>query len=129
MGMLRSTLALLSIPDVAAGVRGGVLVTVFCCICVPRCCSTPTCPQVQVPFTIGGSGSAYIYGLCDKLWRVRAGCNLRAWWLRHALPTTVTLQAIKRAGGAVARCTIITQPCALMYSACRCPTPFCRSPT
>jgi len=29
----------------------------------------------QVPFTIGGSGSAYIYGLCDKLWRVReAAC-------------------------------------------------------
>lgn len=26
---------------------------------------------VRVPFTIGGSGSAYIYGLCDKLWRVR----------------------------------------------------------
>lgn len=25
---------------------------------------------VKVPFTIGGSGSAYIYGLCDKLWRV-----------------------------------------------------------
>ncbi|PSC73786.1 Proteasome subunit beta type-6 [Micractinium conductrix] len=24
---------------------------------------------VKVPFTIGGSGSAYIYGLCDKLWR------------------------------------------------------------
>ena len=28
---------------------------------------------VQVPFTIGGSGSAYIYGLCDKLWRVGEG--------------------------------------------------------
>lgn len=27
---------------------------------------------VKTPFTIGGSGSAYIYGLCDKLWRVRA---------------------------------------------------------
>lgn len=25
--------------------------------------------MVKVPFTIGGSGSAYIYGLCDKLWR------------------------------------------------------------
>lgn len=24
---------------------------------------------VKTPFTIGGSGSAYIYGLCDKLWR------------------------------------------------------------
>lgn len=24
---------------------------------------------VKVPFTIGGSGSAYIYGLCDKMWR------------------------------------------------------------
>lgn len=86
-GMQRSTLALLRILDVAAGVQGGVLVAVFCCcICVPTCCPTPTCPQVQVPFTIGGSGSAYIYGLCDKLWRVRAGCNLCAWWLRHALP-------------------------------------------
>lgn len=31
---------------------------------------------VRVPFTIGGSGSAYIYGLCDKLWRVRC-CGLR----------------------------------------------------
>lgn len=32
---------------------------------------------VKTPFTIGGSGSAYIYGLCDKLWRVswrRCGC-------------------------------------------------------
>lgn len=26
---------------------------------------------IKVPFTIGGSGSAYIYGLCDKLWKVR----------------------------------------------------------
>eukprot|EP00891_Asterochloris_glomerata_P004470 jgi/Astpho2/4470/Aster-00078 len=24
---------------------------------------------IKVPFTIGGSGSAYIMGLCDKLWR------------------------------------------------------------
>lgn len=31
---------------------------------------------VRVPFTIGGSGSAYITALCDKLWRVRAG---RGW--------------------------------------------------
>lgn len=33
---------------------------------------------VKVPFTIGGSGSAYIYGLCDKLWRVRAFWGSRA---------------------------------------------------
>lgn len=26
---------------------------------------------VKTPFSIGGSGSAYINGLCDKLWRVR----------------------------------------------------------
>ena len=25
--------------------------------------------MVRVPFAIGGSGSAYITGLCDKLWR------------------------------------------------------------
>jgi 20S proteasome subunit beta 1 len=25
---------------------------------------------VKTPFSIGGSGSAYINGLCDKLWRV-----------------------------------------------------------
>ena len=35
---------------------------------------------VQVPFTIGGSGSAYIYGLCDKLWRVSEGSGL---WKVH----------------------------------------------
>lgn len=27
---------------------------------------------LNVPFTIGGSGSAYISGLCDKLWKVRS---------------------------------------------------------
>jgi 20S proteasome subunit beta 1 len=49
---------------------------------------------VKVPFTIGGSGSAYIYGLCDKLWRVRAAeqaaAGLLAGWCRpvHAAPRT-----------------------------------------
>jgi 20S proteasome alpha/beta subunit len=25
--------------------------------------------DIQVPYAIGGSGSAYIYGFCDKYWR------------------------------------------------------------
>lgn len=31
---------------------------------------------VKTPFSIGGSGSAYIYGLSDRLWKVRAGFGL-----------------------------------------------------
>ena len=34
---------------------------------------------VKTPFSIGGSGSAYINGLCDKLWRVRACVRGAAW--------------------------------------------------
>lgn len=29
--------------------------------------------MVKTPFSIGGSGSAYITGLCDKLWKVGEG--------------------------------------------------------
>lgn len=40
---------------------------------------------VKCPFTIGGSGSAYIYGLCDKLWRVRGHCQRAGRALRGLL--------------------------------------------
>lgn len=32
---------------------------------------------VNTPFSIGGSGSAYITGLCDRLWKVRRARGLR----------------------------------------------------
>lgn len=51
---------------------------------------SPANLPAQVPFTIGGSGSAYIYGLCDKMWRVREG---------HWLPATQACELVQMPRG------------------------------
>ena len=56
---------------------------------------------VQVPFTIGGSGSAYIYGLCDKLWRVSEGSGLWKVPLRRCAAVVSVVEVLGQATLAV----------------------------
>lgn len=56
---------------------------------------------VQVPFTIGGSGSAYIYGLCDKLWRVSEGSGLWEVPLRRCAAVVSVVEVLGQATPAV----------------------------
>jgi 20S proteasome subunit beta 1 len=58
----------------------------------------------RVPFTVGGSGSAYIYGWCDNTWRENMSRSDAEAWVARAISLAIARDA--SSGGVVRLVTI-----------------------
>lgn len=58
----------------------------------------------RVPFTVGGSGSAYIYGWCDNTWRENMTREEAEGWVARAISLAIARDA--SSGGVVRLVTI-----------------------
>ena len=55
----------------------------------------------KVPFTVGGSGSAYIYGWCDNTWRENMSREDAEAWVARAISLAIARDASSGGGRAL----------------------------